>query len=172
MRNPAPPRRPHQQGRPRLVGPRLPTLQQRASDPSAVWIPLTVAPWDGRAERQVEVVSDTAVWYHTGQPPGPIRWVLIRDPHGAFATQALLCTDLTASAEQILAHFVPRWQLAVPVQAMRAHLGMETQRQWTPLAIARTTPALLGLFSLFSLVTLLAHPAMATQTVSLRRAVW
>jgi hypothetical protein len=166
---PAPPRRPHQKGRPRLVGPRLPTLEQRASDPSAVWRPLTVAQWDGREERQVEVVSETAVWYHTGQPPVPIRWVLIRDPLGTFATQALLCTDLTASPEQILAHFVQRWQLEVTFHAMRAHLGMETQRQWTPLAIARTTPALFGLFSL---VTLLAHPTLSDQSVPLRRAAW
>jgi hypothetical protein len=166
---PAPPRRPHQKGRPRLVGPRLPTLEQRASDPSAVWRPLTVAQWDGREERQVEVVSETAVWSHTGQPPVPIRWVLIRDPLGTFATQALLCTDLTASPEQILAHFVQRWQLEVTFHAMRAHLGMETQRQWTPLAIARTTPALFGLFSL---VTLLAHPTLSDQSVPLRRAAW
>jgi hypothetical protein len=166
---PAPPRRPHQKGRPRLVGPRLPTLEQHASDPSAVWIPLTLAQWYGREERQVEVVSDTAVWYHTGQPPVPIRWALIRDPLGKFATQALLCTDLNAPAEQILAWFVQRWQLEVTFQAMRSHLGMETQRQWTPLAIARTTPALFGLFSL---VTLLAHPALSDQSVPLRRAAW
>jgi hypothetical protein len=31
---------------------------------------------------------------------------------------------------------------------VRAHLGVETQRQWSDLAISRTTPALLGLFSL------------------------
>jgi DDE superfamily endonuclease len=166
---PAPPRRPHQKGRPRLVGSRLPTLQQRASDPSAVWIPLTVAPWYGQAECQVEVVSDTAVWYHTGQPPVPIRWVLIRDPHGAFPTQALLCTDQDAAPAQILAHFVQRWQLEVTFHAMRAHLGMETQRQWASLAIARTTPALLGLFSL---VTLLAHPAMTDQSICLPHTAW
>jgi hypothetical protein len=166
---PAPPRRPHQKGRPRLVGPRLPTLQQRASDPSAVWIPLTVAQWYGRAERQVEIVSDTAVWYHTGLPPVPIRWVLIRDPLGEFATQALLCTDQDAAPAQILAHFVQRWQLEVTFHAMRAHLGMETQRQWTSLAIARTTPALLGLFSL---VILLAHPTLATQTIRPPQSAW
>ena len=157
---PAPPRRPHQKGRPRLVGPRLPTLEQHASDPSAVWIPLTVAQWYGREERQVEVVSDTAVWYHTGLPPVPIRWVLIRDPQGAFPTQALLCTDQDATPAQILAWFVQRWQLEVTFHALRAHLGMETQRQWTALAIARTTPALLGRFSLLPLLP--RHPAGAS----------
>jgi DDE superfamily endonuclease len=166
---PAPPRHPHQKGRPRLVGPRLPTLEQHASDPSAVWIPLTVAQWYGREERQVEVCSQTAVWYHTGLPPVPIRWVLIRDPHGAFPTQALLCTDQDAAPAQILAWFVQRWQLEVTFHAMRAHLGMETQRQWTPLAIARTTPALFGLFSV---VTLLAHPTLSAPAAPLPQAAW
>jgi DDE superfamily endonuclease len=166
---PAAPRRPHQKGRPRLVGPRLATLEQRAADPTTAWTPLTVAQWYGRQERQVDVSSQTAVWYHTGLPPVPIRWVLIRDPQGEFATQALLCTDLDAAPQQILAWFVQRWQLEVTFHALRAHLGMETQRQWTPLAIARTTPALCGLFSL---VTLLAHPVFSGAAPPLRPSAW
>jgi len=58
--------------------------------------------WYGERERQVEVVSETALWYSTGFPPVPIRWVLIRDPDGKFPTQALLCTDLAADPLQIL----------------------------------------------------------------------
>ena len=138
---PAPPRRPGQKGRPRLVGPRLATLEQRAPDPATAWTLLTVAQGYGRAQRQVAVSSQTAVWDHTGLPPVPIRWVLIRDPDGAFATQAVLCTDLDASPAQIRAWFVQRWQLEVTFHAMRSPLGLETQRQWAPLAIARTTPA-------------------------------
>ena len=101
----------------------------------------------------VEVASATAVWYHAGQPVVPLRWVLVRDPQHKFDAQALLCTDLQATPEQILAWFVQRWQLEVTFEEARRHLGLETQRQWSDLAIARTTPALLGLFSL---VTLLA----------------
>jgi DDE superfamily endonuclease len=166
---PAPPRRPHQKGRPRLVGQRLPTLEQRSANPDTAWTRLTVAQWYGRQQRAVELVSDAAVWYHTGLPPVPIRWVLIRDPAGKFPTQALLSTDLSACPEQIIAWFVQRWQLEVTFHEMRAHLGMETQRQWTPLAIARTTPALLGLFSL---VTLLAHPALTDRTIRLPHTAW
>ena len=83
----------------------------------------------------------------------PLRWVLIRDPAGTFEPQALLSTDL-ARAPQIVEWFVLRWQLEVTFQEARAHLGIETQRQWSDLAILRTTPALLGLFSL---VTLFAY---------------
>ena len=166
---PAPPRRPGQVGRPRLKGKRLPTLAVLAADPATAWIGATVAQWYGRGERRVELVSATAVWYHRGLPPVPIRWVLIRDPAGHFGTQALLCTDLDASPEQILAWFVRRWQLEVTFEEARRHLGIETQRQWSELAIRRTTPALLGLFSL---VTLLAERPLAAPTGSIRQAAW
>jgi hypothetical protein len=88
----------------------------------------------------------------------PIRWVLVKDPQGKFEPQAFLCTDPTVAPEQILQWFRQRWQVEVTFEEVRAHLGVETQRQWSDLAIRRTTPALLGLFSL---VTLMAHPLQA-----------
>ena len=151
---PAPPRFPRQTGRPRIVGHRLPTLDQVRAHPATVWTAVTLTRWYGDRDRTIEYVSQTAVWYHTGFVPVPIRWVLIRDPLGRFATQALLCTDLEADPVQILIWFAWRWQMEVTFHEVRAHLGVETQRQWSERAIARTTPALLGLFSL---VTLLAH---------------
>ncbi len=78
----------------------------------------------------------------------PLRWVLVRDPQGQFKTQALLCTDLEVDPEKIVCWFVMRWQLEATFQEVRRHLGFETQRQWSEMAIRRTTPALLGLFSL------------------------
>ena len=141
---PAPPRRPHQIGRPRLKGERLPNLSVVAQDPNTVWKPTKIANWYGSGERMVEVSSQTAVWYSTGLFAVPVRWVLVRDPEGKFKTQALLCTDLEADPKQILCWFVMRWQLEVTFQEVRRHLGFETQRQWSELAIRRTTPALYG----------------------------
>ncbi len=166
---PAPPRRPGQRGRPRLKGQRRPTPATVAADPTTVWTPLRVAQWYGQGPRLVEVVSDTAIWYHTGLPPVLLRWVLIRDPLGQFDTQALLCTDPDAPAAQILAWFVQRWQVEVTFQEARRHLGLETQRQWSEAAIRRTTPALLGLVSV---VTLLAHHYQQPGTAAIRQAAW
>src|SRR6266851_4842713 len=151
---PAPPRAPGQKGRPRLVGDRLPNLTARRDDPQTAWQRRAIARWYGERDRPLEILSQTAVWYSTGFPPVPIRWVLIRDPLHKFATQALLCTDREADPQQILTWFILRWQLEVTFHEVRTHLGVETQRQWSDRAIARTTPALFGLFSL---VTLLAH---------------
>jgi hypothetical protein len=166
---PAPPRRPRQRGRPRLKGERLPALTAVAAAAKTTWTPLTVRQWYGLGERAIEVASHTALWYHTGLPPVPLRWVLIRDPQGKFETQALLCTDLDATPEQIVTWFVLRWQLEVTFEEVRRHLGVETQRQWSDLAIARTTPALLGLFSL---VTLLAHQQISQPAAITRQAAW
>jgi hypothetical protein len=91
---PAPPRAPHQKGRPRLKGQRLPTLAQVATNVQTRWQRVTLPQWYGEGRRAIEIVSGTAVWRHSGQPVVPIRWVLIRDPKGKFKTQALLCTRL------------------------------------------------------------------------------
>jgi hypothetical protein len=167
--DPAPPRRPGQIGRPRLKGARQPPLAAVAADPDTGWTALTVGQWYGAGERTVEVASATAVWYHSGLPPVPLRWVLIRDPQGHFATQALLCTDPAVAPAQILAWFIQRWQLEVTFAEARRHLGLETQRQWSEAAICRTTPVLLGLFSL---VTLLAHRQMSGPGAVVRQATW
>jgi hypothetical protein len=166
---PAPPRQPGKSGRPRLKGKRLPTLSQVLVHPQTQWSQGKVADWYGEGEREVEFTSATAVWYHAGLPPVPIRWVLVRDPLGKFRSQALLCTDLQMAPEQVLAWFVLRWRLEVTFEEVRAHLGVETQRQWSDLAIARTTPALLGLFSV---VTLLAHRLSAEEGLPVRQTAW
>lgn len=166
---PAPARKPQHQGRPSVKGARLPTLAQVLRDRATKWTRVTIPDWYGEGTRRIEIVSNTAVWYHPGQPPVPIRWVLIRDPQGKFKPQALLCTDLTVKPEQIIKWFVLRWQLEVTFREVRTHLGVETQRQWSDLAIARTTPALLGLFSL---VTLLAHQRVRRNRLPMRQTAW
>lgn len=166
---PAPPRQPGHRGRPRLKGARVPTLEQVLQNPKTTWRQVTIRDWYGEKRRPIELVSRTAVWYHAGMPPLPIRWVLIRDPQGEFQPQALLCTDLTIAPWQIVSWFVLRWQLEVTFQEVRAHLGVETQRQWSDGAIARVTPALLGLFSL---VTLLANYSTRQGRLPIRQAAW
>jgi hypothetical protein len=168
---PAPPRRPGQIGRPRLKGERLANLSVVAEDPDVGWEPITIAGWYGCQQRVVEVLSGTAVWYSTGLPAVPLRWVLIRDPHQEFENQALLCTDLNAEPERIISWFVRRWQMEATFQEVRQHLGFETQRHWAERAIRRTAPALL---SLFSLVTLFVNQQMANKknVDTVRRAAW
>ena len=166
---PAPARKAKQTGRPRKKGRRLPTLHQVATAKATPWQRVTVRGWYGERERTVEFVSGTCVWYHTGMPAVPIRWVLIRDPEGKFDTQALLCTKLEVTPLQVLEWFVLRWQVEVTFEEARAHLGMETQRQWSAKAVARTTPCGLGLYALISL---LAERVREQQGLTVRRDAW
>jgi hypothetical protein len=187
--DPPPPRAPGTIGRPRLKGKRRPTLEAVLVDTRTQWTTVRVEQWYGEGPREVEVATDTAVWYHTGKPPVAIRWVLIRDPHKRFKPQALLSTNLAHTPEQMLTWFVQRWTLEVTFEEARAHLGMETQRQWSDRAIARTTPALLSLYSIITLTTQLliekgvtcvrstawyhkTHPTFSDAIALVRRQLW
>lgn len=166
--DPPPRRRRGTMGRPRVVGERQPTLAKRLDSRKTRWRRYRVTGWYGRSERQVEIVSDTAVWHHPGHLV-PIRYVLVRDVAGELKPQAFLCTDLNADPLDILRWFVRRWSIEVTFAEVRRHLGVETQRQWSDPAIARTTPALLGLFSL---ITLWAHELYGTRPPMPRSASW
>src|SRR5690554_395130 len=149
-------------------GKRLPALKQVLADPQTQWTTLNLN-WYSHKRQTIQFCSQTALWCTQGQDPLPIRWVLVRDPQGHLLPTAFISTDLSLSPKQILGFFIGRWGLEVTFQEARAHLGLETQRQWSDLAIARTTPALLGLFSL---VTLLAHRLCQDQPLPVRQTAW
>jgi hypothetical protein len=165
---PAPERKAHQPGRPALKGKRLPTPEQKLKQRKG-WRLLKLQDWYGQGPRKVWILPETAVWYHKSLPPVPLRWVLIRDPLKKFEPQALLCTDLKAKPAQIVEWFIQRWPVEVTFEETRAHLGLETQRQWTDKAIARCTPILLALYSI---ITLMAHNLVANNAPPVRTAAW
>lgn len=147
----APPAQRHArtQGRPAQKGPPLPKLSALLTDPATRWQRITAPFWYSRQiEKPLEITSGTALWYRRGTPPRPIRWVLVRDPTGTRAPQAFFSTDTALAPAEIIAIFVRRWQVEVTFSEVRAHLGVETQRQWSDKAVSRTTPALMGLYSL------------------------
>lgn len=156
-------------GRPRKKGARLPAPQAALDDPHTRWETVTLPNWYGESRRTVEYTSGTGVWYSSGKPVVPGRWVLVRDPEERFEPQCLWCTDPETDPVQIIRWFIQRWSLEVTFEEARRHLGVESQRQWSDLAIARTTPALLALFSL---VTLMAHQLSSQGHLFLRQAAW
>ena len=160
-------------GRPRKKGARLPTPQHHLAASDTTWFTAELQWYDGQL-RPMELASGIAVWFHYGKPTVPIRWVLIRDPLGQYEPVALLCTDQQVAPRQIAEWFVLRWQLEVTFEEARRHLGVETQRQWSDNAIARTTPLLLGLFSWVTLVADAFHasddPVLARQSACYTKA--
>jgi hypothetical protein len=154
---PAPARQPGQMGRPRLKGAALPKLTMVLVDPTTQWTCVELRWYDG-PPRRLEWCSGTAVWYHSGMRPLPLRWVLTRDPSGQHEPKAYRCTDRDQEPVSIIRDYMKRWPLEVTIEESRAHLGIETQRQWSDLAIERSTPALFGLYSLVALFGQALHP--------------
>lgn len=114
--------------------------------------------WYGGERKKLLLFSRPALWYTPGWSPLPIRFVMVRDPEGELRDEVFFCTDLAATPVQIIEWVVMRWSVEVTFEEARAHLGVETQRQWSDLAIARTTPVLFGLFSIVTLLALhLSH---------------
>jgi hypothetical protein len=167
IHQPAPARSRHTLGRPRVVGPRLPSLEHLLSDPHTVWGRL-ILDWYGEGPQALELCTGTACWYRFGSAPLPIRWVLTRDPAGKRPPKALFSTDQAQPAEAIVRDFMKRWSVETTFEESRAHLGLETQRQWSDRAIERTTPLLLGLYSLVALF----GSALASDHPPHRQAIW
>ena len=145
-------------------GARQLSLRQRLADPHTTWQRARVS-WYGNQVKDVEWLSEVSLWYTPGHDPVRLRWVLVRyeeeEPRtGRKKSHAAVFfwTDTAVSATQVLAWFVGRWNIEVTFEETRAHLGFETQRQWTPRAIGRTTPCLLGLFSLVVLMAKTLYP--------------
>ena len=148
--DPPPPRRSRTRGRPPVKGARLPSLAERLRSRRTRWCRASIDGWYGRRTRRLDIASGTALRHHPGMRVA-IRWVLVRGPSGEKEPQAFLCTDLAADPVDILRWFVRRWRTETTFEEARRHLGVETQRQWSDLAILRTTPTLLALFSLVTL---------------------
>jgi hypothetical protein len=151
--NPPPLRKKGQKGRSRVLGTRQLTPRTRAVRKATKWVRMTIPGWrskDGATDRDVDVATGTALWNSHGMTV-PVRWVLTRDPAGRAETRAFVCSDPARTALEILTWYAMRWAVEVTFAETRRHLGIETQRQWSDLAIQRTTPLLLGLFSLVTL---------------------
>ena len=161
------PQPPSKRGPKPTKGARQPTLAARVADAATMWTAATV-PWYGGGTKEVDLATGTALWHRSGLDPVPLRWVLVRCPLDSFRPLAFFCTDEHVVPAQLVAWYVSRWTIEVTFEEMRAHLGFATQRHWSDPAIARTTPCLLGLFSLVVLMAQRLHPA----TLPTRAAAW
>ena len=155
---PAPPRVAGTNGRPRVKGARLPKLSAVLTDESTRWQRIRVRWYDAR-RRELDVTSGSAVWYRIGKPPLPIRWVMVRDPRGELEVRAYFSTRPSDTPREIVMEMIKRWPIETTFEESRAHLGIETQRQWSDRAIERTTPCLFGLYSLVALFGQALYPA-------------
>ena len=140
-------------------------LKELLTDPNQVWQTLAVK-WYGGEQRVIECLTFECLWYHAGELPLKLRIVLVKTPSGKNEAETFFSTDLTNAPAQIIEWFVLRGNIEVTFEETRAHLGLETQRQWSDQAIARTTPLLMALFSIVVLVAVKINGSFVRRQLS------
>lgn len=155
-------------GRKPIKGKRI-QLKELLNDPKQVWQTDTIK-WYGGERRQIEYITFVCLWYHAGCMPVILRIVLVKTPGGKNEAETFFSTNTSLIPTQIIRYFVLRWNIEVTFEETRAHLGIETQRQWSDKAIARTTPLLMGLFSFITMVAFSMHQTKAL--ISMETASW
>lgn len=156
-----------QKGRRREKGSKAVSLKKLSQDTTQPWVDAIVDWYDG-IKKKVKLLTGENLWYSSGEKPLRLRWAIVLDPIDNTA-EAFFSTDTDVSAVQIVNWFVLRWNIEVTFFETRAHLGVETQRQWSDKAIARSTPSLMALFSL---TCLFALEMLKTQTLSTASTAW
>jgi hypothetical protein len=169
LREPPPPVEQRSKGgKPQVVGKRAPRLDHILIDPITHWREDVIL-WYGQGKRKVQWCTGTALWYRFGKPPLPVRWVLTRDPSGKKEPKAFFCTDQQRAGLSIILTFMLRWSMESTFEEARAHLGIETQRQWSDVAIERTTPLLL---CTYTLVTLIGTNLASSAKIAVEQTAW
>jgi hypothetical protein len=108
--------------------------------------------WYGGGRRDVRLLSGVGGWQRSARPLVPVRWVYVRDDQGTHRDDYPAATDPALRPEQVVGLYTLRWPLETTFQECRAHLGLETPRQRSERSVLRTTPLLLGLFTLVTLI--------------------
>jgi hypothetical protein len=155
-------------GRPAKKGSRLSLPKEMFKLPNLQWNKVDVR-WYKGGVKQVEYITFTCLWHVVGYEPVPIRVVLLKDPEGKYESVPLMSTDVHLTVIEIVEAFVSRWNQEVTHREVRDYLGVETQRQWSDLAIARTTPVL---FSLYSFVILIADALNKLNPLKAQKTAW
>jgi hypothetical protein len=134
------------------VGKRLLDMDKRLRDKRIKWERVVFSEWYGNRNKEMMITSGVAIWHKSNTVMVKIKWVLLKDPEGKLEPVLLGCTDSELAADKIVSFFVRRWRVEVTFAEVRRHLGVETQRQWSDLAIERSTPTLMALFSIICLM--------------------
>jgi hypothetical protein len=147
----APESEPGKRGRKKTKGAKLYSFKEMLKLPDLEWTEVTVEGY-GQKKKKLKYISAVSLWGADGFLPVPIKWVLVIDPEEELDPLPLMSTDFTISPEKIITLYIRRWNLEVTFEEVREHLGVETQRQWSDKAIARTTPILMGFYTIVCLI--------------------
>ncbi len=156
-------------GRKPQIGKRLLSMKKRLTDRRVKWQKVTFHEWYGHSDKTMLMTSGSAIWDSNKGVRVTVSWVLLKDPEGKLEPVLLACSQSTCEAIDMVRFFVRRWRVEVTFAEVRRHLGVETQRQWSDLAIERTTPILMALKSI---ICLLANVLFRNGKIEIKTAAW
>ena len=156
-------------GRKPNIGKRIMSMDKRLTDPSIKWKQVLFDEWYGNKNKVMLMTSGQAIWDSNKGVRVAVSWVLLKDPEGMLEPVLLACSQPSCNPVDIVRFFVRRWRVEVTFAEVRRHLGVETQRQWSDLAIERTTPILMALKSI---VCLFAKELFEQQKLEIKTAAW
>lgn len=157
---------PGKRGRKAQKGTRITTFKEMLKQENSEMQTLEIE-WYGGVKKTIQYRTGIALMHKTNEGVLPIRWVLVKDTEGQNVP--LFSTNIDHDPKFIIETFVKRFGIEIMFEESRAHLGMETQRQWSDKAILRSTPMI---FSLFSFTCLAALRLRETENFQVSTASW
>jgi hypothetical protein len=130
-----PPQRTGKRGRPRVKGDRLPSLARLAA--TTAFTQVTVTRYGKTVAVQAAVA--TCLW-HSVFGSRPVTVVIVRDKSASGLDIALVTTDTTAAAAQVIERYATRWAIEVAIQDAKQLFGAGQARNRTARAVERTLP--------------------------------
>jgi SRSO17 transposase len=149
---PPPPRTRGTQGRPRVKGRKLPSLQAVVAQ-TTQRTRLTVA-WYGGASRDINIVTGTGHWYRIGEALVAVRWVYVHDGTGTHRDEYFFTTDLRMSPQQIVECYTQRWSIETTFQECREYLKLQSTKCYGKQTVLQFIPCLFGLYGIIILLYL------------------
>jgi len=159
---------PRKRGRKATKGKRIETFKSMLDNKELLWQEAMVA-WYGGIKKKIQYLSGVDLMYKPNHLVAKVRWVLVKDPDGKMQIVPLVSSNPHHTPEFIIEAFVMRFSIEILFEEARAHLGMETQRQWSDKAIMRSTPLI---FALFSIICLIALKLRETVDLSVSTSAW
>ena len=91
-------------------------------------------------QRELAIKVITAVcWYATAGPQA-VQVVLVHDPLGQWRDEALVCTDVTLSAAEVITGYCRRWSVEVAFCDSKQLLGLHDPQVWCAASVERAAP--------------------------------
>jgi len=138
--------------RPRKKGEKLPTPEATVAATAARDRSALNVSWYGGGRRDIEVVTGTGNWYHSGEDLVPLRWVFVHDLTGTHRDEYFFSTEEAMIPATLIETYTGRMAIETTYEEMRAYLGLETTRGWKESTVLRLAPCLFGLYSVVAVL--------------------